>query len=237
MTGQDGADEPERGTDQLAQVRTTATETGRVNQKLRTRQALLAAAEELVDAGGTPTLAEVAEHALVSKTTAYRYFASAEDLIAEVFFDREFPTVTTALASVGGDPAERLLAVEAAVTEALLDNELAMRMIVRNSLDASLTTTDDPPLRLGRRRELIAEALAPLANELPIDALERLKDALALVIGPEAIIAARDVCGLDPDKTRNVTRWASQALLAHTREHPSSAPGDHVSAADPGERG
>ncbi len=215
MATTDGTEQ--RG-DQLATVRTTATETGRVNQKLRTRHALLAAAKELVDAGGTPTLAEVAEHALVSKTTAYRYFASADDLVAEVFFDRDFPTLATVFASVGDDPTERLLAVEAAVNDALLANELAMRLIVRNSLDVNLTATDEPPLRLGRRRALIAAALGPLHDDLPPDALERLQDALAFVIGPEAIIAARDVCGLTPDQTRDVTRWAATALLAYARE-------------------
>ena len=209
--------EPEQRGDKLARVRTTATEAGRVNQKLRTRQALIAAAKDLVDAGGSPTLAEVAERALVSKTTAYRYFASAEDLITEVFFDREFPTVATVFDSVDEDPNERVLAVEAAVNDALLANELAMRTIVRNSLDPSLTGTDDPPLRPGRRTALIAEAIAPLEQELSPDGLEQLGHALALVIGPEAIIAARDVCGLSPDQTRDVTRWAAAALLAQAR--------------------
>jgi AcrR family transcriptional regulator len=220
MTGDSG-----ESREQLANVRTTATETGRVNQKLRTRQALIAAAKELIDGGATPTLAEVADHALVSKTTAYRYFASAEDLIAEVFFDREFPTVATTFASVGDDPTDRLLAVEAAITNALLANELAMRMIIRNSLDVSLTGTDDSPPRIGRRRVLIAEALADLESELGSDELQQLKCALALVIGPEAILAARDVCGLSPDETRDVTRWAASALLTYAREHGSSALG------------
>lgn len=223
MDAADPADGSERRGEQLAATRTTATETGRVNQKLRTRQALLAAAKQLVDAGGTPTLAEVADQALVSKTTAYRYFASAEDLIAEVFFDRDFPDVATVFASVGVDPTDRVLAVEAAVNDALLANELAMRMIIRNSLDASLGAPDDPPLRPGRRRALIAEALTALDDELAPDVIERLEHALALVIGPEAIVAARDVCGLRPDQTRDVTRWAALALLAYARAPHSTA--------------
>ena len=212
-----GPDESEQRGDQLARARTAATESGRVNQKMRTRQALIAAAEELVDAGGNPTLADIAERALVSKTTAYRYFASAEELIAEVFFDREFPTAATVLDSVGDDPDERVLAVEAAVNDALLANEVAMRTIVRNSLDSNLAGTHDPPLRPGRRRALIAAALAPLEPELSPDELDQLAHALALVIGPEAIVAARDVCGLTPDQTREVTSWAARALLAHAR--------------------
>ncbi len=54
----------------------------------------------------------MAERALVSKTTAYRYFASAEVLIAEVFFDRDFPAVDDVLGAIGDDAATRVLADE-----------------------------------------------------------------------------------------------------------------------------
>jgi AcrR family transcriptional regulator len=200
---------------QLAEARPSVTETGRVNQKLRTRQALLDAATELVAAGASPTLAEVAEHALVSKTTAYRYFASADVLIAEVFFDRDFPTVDEVLGATGDEPTTRVLAVEEAVNNTLLSHESAMRMIIRNAIDVTLAGAEDGPPRVGRRQKLIATALEPLERELHPDVLQRLRAALALVIGPEAILAARDVCGLSPDETRKVTRWATEALVAH----------------------
>lgn len=205
----------------LAEVRTSATGTGRVNQKLRTRQALLDAASDLVTDGATPTLAEVAEHARVSKTTAYRYFPSADDLIAEMFFDRDFPTVDDVAWPPGDEPAARVLAVEDAVNAIMLSHENAMRMIVRNALDQSMSGDDAPP-RTGRRRALIDSALAPLAGRLDEAALDRLRDALALVIGPEAVIAARDVCGLDADGTRSVTRWAAEALVARALGDPAT---------------
>ncbi len=200
----------------LATVRTKATEAGRINQKLRTRDALIEAATELVATGASPALAEVAERARVSKATAYRYFASAEALIAEVFFDREFPTTAGALDSVD-EPDARVLAVEEAVNGTLLAHEGAMRMIVRNALDRTIASTDDAPQRLGRRRGLIDAALEPFEPELDADVLGILREALALVIGPEAIIAARDVCRLSPDRTREVTRWATEALIARAR--------------------
>lgn len=209
----------EHGRQQLAETRTRATDAGRVNQKLRTRQALIDAARQLVAAGGSPTLAEVADHALVSKTTAYRYFASAEDLIAEVFFDRDFPTVDDVLGRAGDEPTGRVLAVEEAVNDTLLAHEQAMRMIVRNAIDMALTADDDAPLRIGRRQTLITAALEPLQDELAPVVFERLHHALSLTIGPEAILAARDVCGLSPAETRHVTRWATEALVAHALAH------------------
>src|SRR5580698_3059408 len=47
---------------------------GRVNQKLRTRNAIVAAAVELSRTGREVTMPEVARTALVSEATAYRYF-------------------------------------------------------------------------------------------------------------------------------------------------------------------
>src|SRR5215212_1898352 len=56
---------------------------GRVNQKRRTRASLLAAAVELLKRGKSPTVAEVADAALVSRATAYRYFPTQEYLLFE----------------------------------------------------------------------------------------------------------------------------------------------------------
>ena len=60
---------------------------GRVNQKARTRAALLAAAVELVREGRPPSVPDAAERALVSVATAYRYFPTADDLWTEASFE------------------------------------------------------------------------------------------------------------------------------------------------------
>lgn len=199
----------------LAETRSAATETGRVNQKLRTRAALVAAAAELVSRGDQPTLADIAERAMVSTTTAYRYFASVDALIEEVFFDREWPAVEDVLTSVGDDPLERIQRVEGAVNGTLLDHERAMRIIVRNALDVWLDTDGgEDPVRPGRRNELIEAALEPVAGKIDDDVFELLRNGLTFTIGPEAMISALDVCGLDPDQARAAARWATEALLA-----------------------
>ena len=55
----------------------------RVQQKGRTRQALLSAAVQLVTSGARPTVAEVADAASVSRRTAYRYFPTQEQMLVE----------------------------------------------------------------------------------------------------------------------------------------------------------
>ena len=56
---------------------------GRINQKRRTRAAILAAAVKLLNEGKRPAVAEVADAALVSRATAYRYFPTQEYLLFE----------------------------------------------------------------------------------------------------------------------------------------------------------
>ena len=57
------------------------------------RAALVASADELLAQGSSPTLGEIADHARVSRTAAYRYFSSVDALVEEVFFDRDWPSV------------------------------------------------------------------------------------------------------------------------------------------------
>lgn len=200
----------------LGEVRANATQAGRVNQKMRTRRALIDAASEALESGAAITLADVADRALVSRTTAYRYFKSVEVLIEEVFFDQDWPTIDAVLGTAGDDPTTRILQVEEAVNDTLLAHERAMRVIVRNALDTSLESPDDDPTpRPGRRNALIAAAVEPLQGRLDPDRLDLLRHALAITIGTEAVIAARDTCGLDATQTRTVTRWATEAIIAH----------------------
>src|ERR1700722_1399483 len=56
---------------------------GRVNQKERTRQAIVAAARAVIADGGEVTMPAVAKRALVSEATAYRYFPDLAALLRE----------------------------------------------------------------------------------------------------------------------------------------------------------
>jgi len=58
---------------------------GRVNQKARTRMAIVSAARELIQTGQPVTMPAVAQAALVSEPTAYRYFPDLLSLLTEAF--------------------------------------------------------------------------------------------------------------------------------------------------------
>ena len=72
----------------------------RPNQKRRTRKDLLQAAARLMKQGRRPGLEEVAEEALVSRATAYRYFPTIEALLAEASADVVTPEPETLFADL-----------------------------------------------------------------------------------------------------------------------------------------
>jgi AcrR family transcriptional regulator len=195
----------------------------RIAQKLRTRRALLTAAGELVAAGKTPTVADAADAALVSRATAYRYFPSQEALLVEVPLRLGLPTVESLFGSDAA-PAEvedRVALVHNAIYDHLREREVQFRLFTRNALLRSLERDHlDVPQRPAFRLELLDAALEPLQDELETDELERLKTALSILIGTEAMIAMRDVVRLDHDQARASGEWAVRQMVSGARHHP-----------------
>jgi len=189
---------------------------GRMNQKRRTRAALKAAAAEFVRRGETPSIGMVAEAALVSKSTAYRYFASQEALVAEVLLDelvRPDLDAVYAAARLPGSAASRLDAVMRADHALVVKHEVAFRTALRAMLAAGTGDPSEVPQRAGNRLRYFAEALAPVQEHLGAERLERVVAALSMCAGIESLIVAEDICGLRPAVAEAVKRWAARVLL------------------------
>ena len=189
---------------------------GRMNQKRRTRAALKAATAELVEQGRTPTVAEVAEAALVSKSTAYRYFPSQEALLAEVLLDQAVGPDLEAVyraAERPGTAEERLDAVVHADHELVIKHEAIFRTAMRTMLLPDDDQASTTPRRPGNRLRYLAEAIKPLAGQLGAEHAERLVMALSMCVGMESIMVMEDICGLEHGDAEAVKRWAARALL------------------------
>ena len=189
----------------------------RVNQKRRTRTALVDAAQRLLAHGNTPSVAEVADEALVSRATAYRYFPSQEYLLLDVVLHRSLDDLdrTMTAAAGDGDAAERVDRLVRAVHDEVAANETAFRSLARLSLER--TSGEEPTvagIRGERRLRWIDEALAPLRPELDETERRRLASALALCLGAEAFVVLHDLCGLDDAEAEDTLRWAARALVA-----------------------
>jgi AcrR family transcriptional regulator len=185
----------------------------RSNQELRTRKDLLAAATRLMKKGSLPTMEEVAQEALVSRPTAYRYFRSIDVLLHEAALDEAVSSFTEILShSTSTDPEQRLLEAEAAMHKSTYANEAQLRVMLANSIQRD-TTDNKVPARQNRRLPLIEEALAPARKQITPATYRKLCSTLALIFGTEAMIVFRDVLRVDEATARDVKTWAIRTLL------------------------
>lgn len=199
---------------------------GRANQKMRTRRELLHAAQRLLDGGRPPTVAEAADEAQVSRATAYRYFPSQEALLSEAALLPELPWAVDLFDAPDAptDPEERVQLVHDVLFDHIRAREAEFRLFQRNRvLQALEQGPSDGALRPAFRVGMLDVALAPVADELGDDRLGSLKNALGVLIGTEAVIAARDVLQLDHDTARAQLGHACRLLVRAYRAEAKDA--------------
>jgi AcrR family transcriptional regulator len=185
--------------------------TGRSAQKQRTRDALVAAARELMAAGADFSIEDAARRASISRASAYRYFATKRELL--VAAHPEILTTSMLPADASTDVSARLEIVIAAFTALIADTEAQQRTMLRLSLEQPLHEDDSLPLRQGRAIGWISEALEPLRGQISDSELVRLVQAIRATTGIEALVWLTDIARLEPSQARNLMRWSAQALL------------------------
>jgi AcrR family transcriptional regulator len=193
---------------------TTTMATGRTNQKQRTRAAIIDAARALIEASGEVSMPLVAQAALVSEATTYRYFPDLVSLLRE------------ALSQLWTDPVEAMHPVDdvtdpvqrvAHAANVLLSEVAAYQGAVRVMMSAAITRPGEPSVRPARRVALIDQALEPLdASHGRSDraVLRQLKLDLALVISAEAFFTLVDLCGLSPKEAVASGTHAAKVLAS-----------------------
>ena len=189
---------------------------GRVRQKMRTRQLLLDTAANLIGAGQRPTVAEVADSAGVSRRTAYRYFPTAKKLHTEAALEKVRPAMQAAIDAAPqgtsvGDIHARVDTLVENMQRLALENETFLRTMIHETVMGR--PADAEPRRGTRRLEWIESALKPLREQLGTAHYERLVCALALCTGIEALLVLRDICGLSSTELTRVSQWMCRAMV------------------------
>lgn len=195
----------------MTRMSTVDLTSGRARQKIRTRDALVAAAGELVARGVSPSVEQAAELAGISRTTAYRYFPNRRELLRASH--PETATTSMLAGDAPDDPRGRLAVVLERFTTMIRETEPQQRVMLRMSLEEDPDQRGDLPLRQGRAIGWIGEALAPLRGELDDDQIHRLVLAIRSATGIEALVWLTDVGGLTREEARRQMVWAGLALL------------------------
>jgi AcrR family transcriptional regulator len=187
---------------------------GRAAQRGRTRRAIVDAAMQLIAAGSTPSMAEVAAAAQVSRRTLYMYFPTLEQLLIDATLGAlSQNTVDAAMgASESRDPVERAMQLSRAINSHSAETLHLGRALIRLTVEGAEPSAGGP--RRGYRRvQWIEEALKPAREKLSAQEFERLVSALCVLIGWDPIIALTDIRGLDQKQIDEVLTFAVRAVV------------------------
>src|SRR5215470_19473489 len=103
---------------------------GREGQRRRTRKAIIDAAADLLNRGESPSMAEIAEAADVSRRTVYLYFPTLEHLLADAALEASRDAVEPSFEDVP-DADGRVEALVRAMQQNFAETEHLGRTIVR----------------------------------------------------------------------------------------------------------
>jgi AcrR family transcriptional regulator len=189
-------------------------EDGRTAQKGRTRAALLEAARLLMDRGEVVTVTAAAEAAGISKATAYRYFSDPQALVIEAMLDARMQPVEEILGDAT-DARERVQRIRHFLFDLVRDQEPQFRKFLASTQEFWLANGGGAGVLLrGRRRlPMYRTALAPVADQLGPEALDRLVAMLAATSGMESFLPLKDICGLELAAADATAKAITDAIL------------------------
>lgn len=185
---------------------------GRVRQKLSTRAAILEAAKSLMEKKGEISLEEIAIQANISRATIYRYFPKLELLLVEASLDVHFKSPDELAAQVKTKPlAEKIFFIQNYYNKLAEEHELLFRRYLSSALNVSITSKKK--IRGARRVATLEKALSPFKKELSHKVCENLKNICSILMGIDALVVSKDVCGLNNQQSRAVLQWGIQMIL------------------------
>jgi AcrR family transcriptional regulator len=183
--------------------------------KAVTQRKLLAAAMQLVRRGRTPSVAEVALTAGVSRATAYRYFPNRSTVIAAVVAESLGPV--RSYQPRAGDGGQRVRELFSQTFPRFKEFEPHMRAALQLSLEHEslerVGLLEEPRYRRGFRRGLLERAAKPLRQQLGRRRYDRLMKALSIVYGIEPYVVLKDIWGSRDREVEEIACWIVDAVI------------------------
>ncbi|MBN3581973.1 TetR/AcrR family transcriptional regulator [Algoriphagus aestuarii] len=180
---------------------------GRVNQKLGTRDKILAAAQYFLNKGTDFTLDDISKQAGISRATIYRYYSNVDELAGEAGLAIKTQKPETLYDSVKDlDLEEAILGVQKYYNTLALNHEHAFRKY----LAVAITSTSK--LKRGARRVKTLRLVLEKAN-LTKSEKTNLINLFTVLMGIEPLIVTKDVCGLDNEQSKDLLKWGMEMIL------------------------
>ncbi|WP_175103347.1 TetR/AcrR family transcriptional regulator [Pararobbsia alpina] len=180
------------------------------------RRTLLAKAMEMMAGGMTPSVAELAEAAEVSRATAYRYFPTQSALVAAVVDESLGPILQWK--SETSDAVSRVDELLLHAFPRMEEYEVQLRAAILVSLQQGAQAragkvSNEEPLVRGHRIELLRSAAGPLRDQIGEERFRRVLQALSLVYGTEVFLVLKDIWHLEIEEILQTVRWTARAIL------------------------
>lgn len=187
---------------------------GRSAQRGRTRKAIVDAAMRMIAAGETPSMAEIADAAAVSRRTVYMYFPTLEQLLTDAIAGVASQNTIDPIVNQpnSDDPVMRAEQLSHAMNCHSAETMHLGRALIRMTVEGQDPAAGGP--RRGYRRvQWVEQALAPAREKLTRKEFDRLVSALCVLIGWEPMIVLKDVRGLEQKEADKVLTFAVRAVV------------------------
>lgn len=183
---------------------------GRKEQKMHTKKKILYAANTLLKSQQALTMDNVAKEAGISRATIYRYYSNTESIATELILQLNVPDAKTLLeAYQGREVEEALTEIQDRYLSFIFQNEHPSREFL-----AAYLSSTAPKIKRGQNR--ITTVKSYFANNptgLNPKAIENITHISILLMGIEAILVTKDICGLDNAQSKEVLQWGLQMMI------------------------
>jgi len=183
---------------------------GRKEQKLLTRKNILRAANKLLKSKRPLTVEDIAAEAGISRATVYRYYSSTDSIATELILQLNVPSGESLNEKFKNRPAlEALLGIQETYLDFIFSNEIPSKKFL-----GAILSSSDPKLERGQNRiTAVRNFLAQNKTDLKADEKKKLTHIAVLLMGIEAILVTKDVCGLTNAQTRETLRWGLEMVV------------------------
>ena len=181
---------------------------GRINQKLETRDKILTSAQYFINKGLEFTLEDVAKKSGISRATIYRYYSKIEILANEAGLDISTKSPEKIIENLKEKKLEeKILGIQNYYNTLAINHESAFRKYL-----CTVLASNSSEIKRGARRKRTLQ-LALENTSINRNEREKLVNLLTILMGIEPLVVAKDVSGLNNKQSMEIMKWGMQLIL------------------------